>query len=65
MEFSYWERNHLLLECEHIVVGAGIVGAFTALKLRELYPDSSICILEKNLARFLRTILLRSFARSG
>jgi len=49
MEFSYWERNHLLLECEHIVVGAGIVGAFTALKLRELHPDSSICILEKNL----------------
>ncbi|MGB0423940.1 MAG: NAD(P)/FAD-dependent oxidoreductase [Flavobacteriales bacterium] len=49
MEFSYWERNHLLLECEHLVVGGGIVGAFTALKLRQLYPNSKICILEKNL----------------
>lgn len=37
------------INIDHCIVGGGIVGLFTALFLREKFPDDSICILEKKI----------------
>ncbi|ASS48574.1 MAG: hypothetical protein A3D31_07540 [Candidatus Fluviicola riflensis] len=46
-ELSYWEKTALTEEIDYAIVGGGIVGIATALRLRELYPDAKIVILER------------------
>lgn len=46
-QWSYWERVQFSEEIDFIVVGAGIVGYSTALRLRELNPSARIIILER------------------
>lgn len=46
-ELSYWEKSALTEEIDYAIVGGGIVGIATALRLRELYPDAKIVILER------------------
>lgn len=46
-QWSYWERVQFMHEIDFIVVGAGIVGYSTALRLRELHPTAKIIILER------------------
>jgi gamma-glutamylputrescine oxidase len=46
-QWSYWERKEFTDDIDFIVIGAGIVGYSTALKLRELHPYSKIVVLER------------------
>ncbi len=47
MQFSYWENKNWFTAIDFTIIGSGIVGLHTALRLRELYPESKIIILEK------------------
>lgn len=47
MELSYWELKNWFSNVDFMIVGSGIVGLHTALRLRERFPQSKILILEK------------------
>src|SRR4030095_3421756 len=40
------EKNHLHMNYDLIVIGGGAGGFFTAIRLGEMYPGATICILE-------------------
>ena len=46
-QWSYWERTQFMNEIDFIVIGAGIVGYSTALRLKKLHPNSRVVILER------------------
>lgn len=46
---SYWEQKTWLKNIDYTIVGSGIVGLHTALRLRERYPAAKILILEKGI----------------
>lgn len=43
---SYWEQQSLI-QFDHIVVGAGIVGLSTAIELHQRFPKARIVVLER------------------
>lgn len=47
MNFSYWEIKNWFTDVDYTIVGSGIVGLHTALRLRERFPESKILVLEK------------------
>jgi glycine/D-amino acid oxidase-like deaminating enzyme len=47
MQLSYWEIKNWFTNVDYTIVGSGIVGLHTALRLRERFPDSKILVLEK------------------
>ncbi|WP_313806598.1 FAD-dependent oxidoreductase [Flavobacterium sp.] len=47
MNVSYWELKNWFSNVDFTVVGSGIVGLHTALRLRERFPESKILVLEK------------------
>ena len=47
MQLSYWELKNWFANVDFTIVGSGIVGLHTALRLREKFPESKILILEK------------------
>ena len=47
MNLSYWEIKNWFTGVDYTIVGSGIVGLHTALRLRERFPHSKILILEK------------------
>jgi glycine/D-amino acid oxidase-like deaminating enzyme len=49
MQLSYWELKNWFTQVDFTIVGSGIVGLHTGLRLRERYPDSKILILEKGM----------------
>lgn len=49
MNLSYWEIKSWFANVNFTVVGSGIVGLSTALRLREAHPKSKILILEKGI----------------
>lgn len=49
MQLSYWELKNWFSQIDYTIVGSGIVGIHTALRLREKYPTSKILILEKGM----------------
>jgi glycine/D-amino acid oxidase-like deaminating enzyme len=49
MNLSYWERKTWFANIDYAIVGSGIVGLHTALRLRQLFPESKILILEKGM----------------
>ncbi|OOG68139.1 FAD-binding oxidoreductase [Flavobacterium sp. A45] len=49
MQLSYWELKNWFTNIDFTIVGSGIVGLHTGLRLREKYPDSKILILEKGM----------------
>jgi glycine/D-amino acid oxidase-like deaminating enzyme len=49
MQLSYWELKNWFTNVDYTIVGSGIVGLHTALRLREKYPDSKILILEEGM----------------
>lgn len=49
MQLSYWELKNWFSQIDYTIVGSGIVGLHTALRLREKYPSSKILILEKGM----------------
>jgi glycine/D-amino acid oxidase-like deaminating enzyme len=49
MNLSYWERKTWFTNVDYTVVGSGIVGLHTALRLSERFPESKILVLEKGM----------------
>lgn len=49
MNVSFWELKNWFTNVDYTVVGSGIVGLHTALRLRERYPESKILVLEKGI----------------
>lgn len=47
MNLSYWEIQHWFTGVDFTIVGSGIVGLHTALRLRERFPECKILVLEK------------------
>lgn len=47
MKLSFWEINSWFTGVDYTIVGSGIVGMHTALRLRERFPESKILVLEK------------------
>ena len=47
MKLSWWEIKNWFSGVDYTIVGSGIVGIHTVLRLRERFPDSKILILEK------------------
>ena len=45
---SFWEIDHYRAPADVTVVGAGLVGATAALRLRELHPTARIVLLERD-----------------
>ncbi|MWB93509.1 FAD-dependent oxidoreductase [Flavobacterium sp. GA093] len=49
MELSYWELKNWFTNIDYTIVGSGIVGLHTALRLRERFPTAKILVLEKGM----------------
>ncbi len=49
MQLSYWELKNWFTKIDFTIVGSGIVGLHTALRLREKFPESKILVLEKGM----------------
>ena len=49
MQLSYWELKNWFSQIDYTIIGSGIVGLHTALRLREKYPASKILIIEKGM----------------
>src|SRR5690554_49565 len=49
MNFSFWENKNWFSDIDFAVIGSGIVGLHTALRLRELHPTRKIVIFEKGM----------------
>lgn len=49
MHLSYWELKNWFTDIDYTIVGSGIVGLHTALRLRERFPESKILVLEKGI----------------
>jgi glycine/D-amino acid oxidase-like deaminating enzyme len=47
MHLSWWEIDGWFSNVDYTIVGSGIVGLHTALRLRERFPDSKILVLER------------------
>lgn len=47
MKLSFWEINTWFTNVDYTIVGSGIVGLHTALRLRERFPESKILVLER------------------
>ncbi len=48
MNLSYWERTSFFKDYDYCIVGAGIVGLFAALRIKEVTPEANICVLERS-----------------
>lgn len=49
MQLSYWEIKNWFTNVDYTIVGSGIVGLHTALRLRERFPQAKILLLEKGM----------------
>jgi len=49
MELSYWELKNWFTNVDYTIVGSGIVGLHTALRLRERFPTAKILVLERGM----------------
>ena len=49
MDLSFWERQTWFADIDYTVIGSGIVGLHTALRLRERFPTAKILIIEKGM----------------
>jgi glycine/D-amino acid oxidase-like deaminating enzyme len=49
MNLSFWELKNWFTAIDFTIVGSGIVGLHTALRLRERFPTSKILVLEKGI----------------
>lgn len=49
MQLSYWEIKNWFSNVDYTIVGSGIVGLHTAIRLRERFPNAKILLLEKGI----------------
>jgi len=47
MQLSFWEHKNVFAKVDFTIIGSGIVGLHTAIRLREKFPKSKIIVLEK------------------
>lgn len=47
MNLSYWEYKSWFDRVDHTIIGSGITGLNCALRLKELYPDARIIVLDR------------------
>ncbi|MFN4300299.1 MAG: NAD(P)/FAD-dependent oxidoreductase [Thermaurantimonas sp.] len=62
---SFWEKDAFLSETDFTIVGSGITGLITALKLSEKFPKARISILERSLIPFGASTRNAGFACFG
>lgn len=62
---SFWEKDAFLCETDFTIIGSGITGLITALKLSEKYPKARISILERSLIPFGASTRNAGFACFG
>ena len=48
MNLSYWEKSSFLADADYVIVGAGIVGLFTAITLKKVQPLARVVLLERS-----------------
>ncbi len=46
--YSHWEKKYWFSDVEYTIVGSGIVGLFTAIFLKEQYPNASVRVLDSH-----------------
>lgn len=49
MNQSYWERTSFLKDADYVIIGAGIVGLFAALEIKNKKPSANVLVLERSL----------------
>ncbi|MFD2563389.1 NAD(P)/FAD-dependent oxidoreductase [Aquimarina rubra] len=49
MSLSYWEHKNWLSNIDFTIIGSGIVGLNSALRLREKFPNAKILVLERGI----------------
>lgn len=48
MNLSYWEKTSFYKDYDFCIVGAGIVGLFAALRIKEKNPSAKVLVLERS-----------------
>jgi glycine/D-amino acid oxidase-like deaminating enzyme len=48
MNLSYWERTSFLQNYDYTIVGAGIVGLFTAIEIKKKNANAKVLVLERS-----------------
>lgn len=48
MNQSYWERTSFFKDVDYVIIGAGIVGLFAALEIKNKKPDANVLVLERS-----------------
>lgn len=49
MNLSYWERTSFFKQADYTIIGAGIVGLFCALEIKNKQPHANVLVLERSL----------------
>lgn len=62
---SYWEKDSFFSESDFTIIGSGITGLITALKIHEKLPKASITILERSSIPFGASTRNAGFACFG
>ena len=48
MKLSYWERTSFFEDPDVVIVGAGIVGLYAALQVKEQSPNKKVLVIERD-----------------
>lgn len=64
-EFSFWEREEWFKSPDLFIVGAGIVGASTALFYKERFPDHDVVVADRGFAPYGASTRNAGFACIG
>jgi len=48
MNFSYWEKEHLLADIDYLIVGMGLAGLQTAINLKEAEPKAKVFVIDRH-----------------
>lgn len=49
MNLSYWERTSFFKQADYTIIGAGIVGLFCAIEIKNKQPHANVLVLERSL----------------
>lgn len=49
MNQSYWERTSFFKDVDYAIIGAGIVGLFAALEIKNKQPNANVLVFERSL----------------
>ncbi len=46
-QYSFWEKDSFLKDCDYLVVGGGLVGINSAISLKEARPEADVLVLDR------------------